>query len=65
MPEQEGVRAVLASIYGMVQRQASLLSFVEAFRVVGILFLCCTALVLFMHKSKHEAGGRRPAAEVG
>jgi DHA2 family multidrug resistance protein len=51
-------RKALGTIYGMVQRQASLLSFVEAFRVMGILFLCCTVFVLFMHKAKHDGGGR-------
>jgi hypothetical protein len=42
----------------MVQRQASLLSFVEAFRVLAILFLMCTGLTLLMQKAKrHRAGG--------
>ena len=46
-----------AEIYHMVQRQASLLSFVEAFRVLAILFLLCTVLILLMQKAKHHRGG--------
>jgi DHA2 family multidrug resistance protein len=50
----------LALIYGMIQRQASLLSFIEAFRILGIGFLACTALILLMRASKHR---RNPSAQ--
>jgi len=51
-------KQALAEIYHMVQRQASLLSFVESFRVLAILFLMCTGLTLLMQKAKrHRAGG--------
>jgi DHA2 family multidrug resistance protein len=32
-------RKAFGALYGMVQRQASMLSFVEAFWVMGVLFL--------------------------
>jgi len=47
-------KQALAAIYGMVQRQAALLSFVEAFRVLAIMFLICTGLILFMQKAKRH-----------
>jgi len=50
-------KQAVASIYGLVQRQASLLSFIETFRVMAILFIVCIALILLMSKAKHHAGG--------
>jgi DHA2 family multidrug resistance protein len=46
----------LALIYGSIQRQALLLSFVEAFYVIGIGLLVCTLLILLMRRSKHHGG---------
>ncbi len=40
----------LAMIYRTVQQQASLLSFVETFRILGVLFLLCIGVVLIMKK---------------
>jgi DHA2 family multidrug resistance protein len=37
-------------LYGMLQQQAALISFVEAFRVMGFLFLATIPLVLLMKK---------------
>jgi DHA2 family multidrug resistance protein len=42
----------LASLYGMVQQQAALLSFTEAFRIMAILFLAVVPLVLLMRRSR-------------
>jgi DHA2 family multidrug resistance protein len=53
----------MALIYGSVRRQASLLSFTEAFRVIGIGFLACTALILLMRRSKHHHSGLSSAQE--
>jgi DHA2 family multidrug resistance protein len=47
----------LAVLYGTVQRQAALLSFIEAFRIMGILFLAIVPLVLLMRR----AGQKRSA----
>jgi hypothetical protein len=43
----------MAAIYGILQQQASLLSFVEAFHIMAILYLLCTLLILIMKKPKH------------
>ena len=44
----------LALIYGSIQRQALLLSFVDAFYVIGIGLLVCTLLILLMRRSKRH-----------
>jgi DHA2 family multidrug resistance protein len=46
-------RQGMAAIYGILQQQASLLSFVEAFHIMAILYLLCTLLILIMKKPKH------------
>jgi hypothetical protein len=45
----------MALIYASVQRQAALLSFVESFRIMGILFLISTVFVLLMKKPRARA----------
>ena len=46
-------RQGMAAIYGILQQQASLLSFVEAFHIMAILYLLCTVLIFIMKKPKH------------
>ncbi len=53
-------RKGLMVLYGMVQLQAALLSFVEVFRIMGFLFLASIPLVLMMRKAR--ARGSSPAA---
>jgi hypothetical protein len=43
----------LAAVYGLVLQQASLLSFVEAFHIMGIAFLLCIGIVFIMRKPRH------------
>jgi DHA2 family multidrug resistance protein len=47
------------ALYGMVQRQAAMVSFVMIFRMLGLLFLVMIPLVLIMRKPK---GGRTMVA---
>src|SRR5262249_25112166 len=42
-------------IYGIVQRQASLLAFVDIFRWEAIICLCCVPLVFLLKKSRGKA----------
>ena len=42
----------LGVLYGMLQQQAALISFVEVFRIMGFLFLATIPLVLLMRKAK-------------
>ena len=44
----EAGRKALGAMYGMVQRQAMMLSFVEAFWVMGIVFFCMVPLLLLL-----------------
>jgi DHA2 family multidrug resistance protein len=46
-----------AAIFGMVARQASMVAFVGAFRLMGIMFLCCVPLILLMRRPRHQGGG--------
>ena len=47
-------RKALGAIYGMVQAHASMLSFVEAFWVMGVMFLCMLPLVLLLRNPRPE-----------
>jgi DHA2 family multidrug resistance protein len=54
-------RRSLGVLYGMLQQQAALLSFIEVFRIMGFLFLACVPFVLLMRRAKQ----RRPARAAG
>jgi MFS transporter, DHA2 family, multidrug resistance protein len=45
-------RKALGVLYGMVQRQASMLSFVEAFWVMGLVFIFMVPFLLLLRYSK-------------
>jgi len=47
----------LGMLYQTLQQQAALLSFVEAFRVMGVLFLVVVPLVFLMRKAQHTQRG--------
>jgi DHA2 family multidrug resistance protein len=53
-------REALAMLYRVIHQQATLLSFDEAFRVLGILFLVFAPLALLMQRARHA---RHRAAE--
>jgi DHA2 family multidrug resistance protein len=42
-----------AAAFGMVQQQAAILSFIDAFRLLGIAFLVFAPLILFMRRPTH------------
>jgi DHA2 family multidrug resistance protein len=48
-------QAALGTVWGMVQRQAAMMSFVDTFRLLGIAFLVLTPLVLLMRRPTHSA----------
>jgi DHA2 family multidrug resistance protein len=45
-----------AAISGMIGQQSAMISFVNAFRLLGIMFICMLPLVLIMRRPKHTAG---------
>lgn len=52
-PPSLATRQGLAEIYGMVQQQASLLSFVDVFWLMGVMFLVTIPLVFIMRRTRH------------
>jgi DHA2 family multidrug resistance protein len=46
-----------AAIWGMVQRQAAILSFLDAFLILGMLFVVLLPLVLLMRRPAHGPAG--------
>ena len=49
-------RKALGALYGIVQKQASMLSFVEAFWVMGVVFLLMVPFLLLLRYSKPASG---------
>ena len=49
-----------AAVFGMVQRQAAMVSFVEVFRLLGVIFFLALPLVFLMKRPRRAAA---PAAE--
>ena len=50
-----------AALFGMVQRQATMVSFVGIFQLLGIMFIALIPLVLLMKRPK-RGGPAAPAA---
>jgi DHA2 family multidrug resistance protein len=47
----------LDQLYGQVLRQASAMSFLDLFHLLGLLFLFTTPLILLMRRPEHQRGG--------
>ncbi|MEP6768139.1 MAG: DHA2 family efflux MFS transporter permease subunit [Acidobacteriota bacterium] len=54
-PLIEAQRQAYGAIEGLVLKQTFLLTYMDAFRVVGVFFLCCIPLLLFFRKTKAVA----------
>jgi DHA2 family multidrug resistance protein len=54
-PTQAGQQG-LGAIWGMVQQQAAMLSFIDAFRLLGIIFLFMLPLIFLMKRPKKRGG---------
>jgi MFS transporter, DHA2 family, multidrug resistance protein len=59
MDAYTATRQAYAAVFGMVQQQAAMVSFVSAFRLLGIMFLCVIPLILLM-KSPKRRGAAAP-----
>jgi len=51
----EAQRQAYGAIEGLVQRQTFLLTYMDAFRITGIFFLCCIPLLLFFKRGTGAA----------
>jgi DHA2 family multidrug resistance protein len=58
----DGSRRALGVIYGQTVRQASVMSFLDLFHLLGILFLLMIPLVWVMRRPRQRAGQQRPGA---
>ena len=47
----------MATIFGMVERQAAILSFIDVFQLLTVLFLLAAPLVFLMKRPPKRAGG--------
>ncbi len=56
MDVMTATRAAYAAVFGMVERQAAMLSFTEGFRILGGLFLLMLPLILLMRRPAHQGG---------
>jgi len=52
-------RRALGALYGMVQQQAAMLSFVEAFKIMAVVFLAMIPMVFLLKDPKHNQGAKR------
>jgi len=57
-------RKAVGALYGMVQQHAAMLSFVEAFWIMGVIFLVMMPLVLLMRRRKHAVPSA-PTPRIG
>ncbi len=50
------MRMAYEAVFGVVQRNAAMMSFIDVFRLLGILFLCNLPLIFFMKPPKRKGG---------
>ena len=46
-----------AAAFGMVQRQAALMSYLDTFRFFGVVFFLLLPLIFLMRRPVHQRGG--------
>ncbi len=63
-PGPDGANRALGILYGQVIRQANALTFLEMFRVLGVLFLCVTPLIWVMQRPSHHKGANRTGGKA-
>jgi DHA2 family multidrug resistance protein len=61
MDSPTAARQAYAGMFGMVQRHAAMLSYVDAFFLLSIMFIAMLPLVLIMKRPTHAAGGAAEA----
>jgi len=57
LDSESALRRAYAAVWGMVQRQAAMISFVDTFRAMAIVFLLVLPVLLVMRRPKHHRGG--------
>jgi DHA2 family multidrug resistance protein len=57
MDAASATRQAQAAVFGMVERQASMLSFLDTFRVMAGVFIVLLPLLLLMRRPARSGGG--------
>ena len=57
MDSVTAAKQAYAAMFGLVARQASMISFIYTFRLLAIIFLCLLPLILIMRPPSHRGGG--------
>jgi hypothetical protein len=57
-------KKAMGAVYGMMQQQAAMLSFVEAFWVMGVIFLCMLPLLFLLRNARSLHPHTRTTASV-
>ncbi len=57
-------RQAYTAIFGQLQQQAAMLSFVEAFKIMAVVFLALIPLVALLKDPKKNHGATRPSAAI-
>lgn len=57
MDAATATKQAYAALYGMVQQQAAMMSFIDVFFLLAIMFLVCLPLILIMKPPTHRGGG--------
>lgn len=52
----DAARQAYAAMFGMVERQAAMLSFVDTFRLMGVIFLLMLPLLFLMRRPRRRGG---------
>jgi DHA2 family multidrug resistance protein len=57
MDAATATKQAYAALFGMVQRQAAMMSYLDAFFLLAVMFICCLPLLFLMKKPTKQGGG--------
>jgi MFS transporter, DHA2 family, multidrug resistance protein len=57
MDAATATKQAYAGIFGMLQRQAAMMSYIDTFFLLAIMFAACLPLILLMKKAPKGGGG--------
>lgn len=64
MPPNEALQSAYKAMDGQVMKQAMVLSYMDVFLFIGIMFLCCIPFVLMVRSNRKKAGPKPEFAGV-
>ena len=57
MDQATASKQAYAGLWGMVQQQAAMMSYLDAFFLLSVMFICCVPLIFLMRKPTKQGGG--------